>query len=129
MTNNKQIKKLVKELAKIIYPDYKGRLFWFCEQKQYHMRNYWDEGSRYYCVAVDLNTGKILPPSHESSVPYNSSAHASFDIPKGVGILQHAIVCGSDRGITLYVAPNTDYINIEQPTALEGWQKAIEELT
>jgi len=87
------------------YPDYQGRLFKVVERKSYHMQDYWDEGSRYYCCAVDLKTGQIIPPSSDSRNPYRDAAHLSFDIPTGVGILQHSIVCGKDRGITLYVAP------------------------
>lgn len=106
MLNEKQIKALIKKLAKTAYPDYKGRRFFLVERETYQLSNFWDEGSRYYCVAVNLSTGEMSEPSHDSTVPYNQKAHSVITIPPGFGILQRAIVRGNDRGITLYVPPS-----------------------
>ncbi len=100
-------KKLVKALAKKAYPDYTGRKFRVCERKSYYMSDYWDSGSRNYCVAVNLSTGEIKEPSREAKIPWNNVAHASFDIPAGIGILERSIFCGKEIGITLYVAPTS----------------------
>jgi hypothetical protein len=108
---NKQIKALVKSLAKVAYPDYKGRKFSAEVKRQYYVSNHWDGGSRSYMVAIDLYTGKIAEPSHESTVPFNSLAHTCIDIPPGIGILEHCIYCGKDIGIRLYVS---------QPLAIEA---------
>ena len=93
----------VKHLAKIIYPDYTGRKFGISYENFYYPQNYWDGGSRVYCVAVDFKGNRVIMPSHESQVPYNQQAHQSFRIPPGVGILEHRIFCGKDCGITLVV--------------------------
>ena len=92
---------LVKHLAKAIYPDYNGRKFRIREQESYQPCNYWDGGSRTYCVAVDFKGSRIIMPSHESQVPWNHQAHQSFIIPQGIGILEHTYFCGHDLGITL----------------------------
>ena len=106
MTNNisKETKQLVKALAKMAYPDYNGRKFSVEVTRSYYLSNYWDGGSRNYCVAVDLSTGKIVDPSEESKNPFTNSAHTCVVVPQGVGILEHSFYCGKDMGIRLYVA-------------------------
>jgi hypothetical protein len=105
MENTDAIKKLVKGFAKQAYPDYKGRKFSMELAKQYFMSNYWSEGSRNYCVAIDLATGKVHEPSDASQNPFNTVAHNTVVIPPGIGILEHCIFCGKDMGIRLYVSP------------------------
>lgn len=113
MSNNispENAKKLVKALARVAYPNYSGRKFRVTESKTYYMSNYWSEGSRNYCVAVNLATGEIKEPSREAGIPWNGAANASFDIPQGVGILERSIFCGKECGITLYVAPPSNLV-------------------
>jgi hypothetical protein len=51
MTNaEKNIRNTVKGLAKIAYPDYKGRKFSLAIKQKYYPSNYWDDGSRNYAV-------------------------------------------------------------------------------
>ena len=108
---NKQIAQLVKKLSKVIYPKYNGRKFSAEVKSRYFPSNFWDDGSRNYMVAIDLKTGRILEPSDDAKNPYNSLAHKDFDIPPGVGILEHSFFCGKDIGIRLYVS---------QPLAIEA---------
>ena len=108
---NKQIAQLVKKLSKVIYPEYNGRKFSAEVKSKYYVSNYWDGGSRNYMVAIDLKTGRIMKPSTESTVPFNSIANTCIDIPAGVGILERSIFCGKDIGVRLYVS---------QPLAIEA---------
>ena len=80
--NDKEHRQIVKALAKMAYPDYQGRLFKVVERKSYHMQDYWDEGSRYYCCAVDLKTGQIIPPSSSpnQSLKMNDKPFTVFTI-------------------------------------------------
>jgi|WetSurMetagenome_2_1015567.scaffolds.fasta_scaffold248433_3 hypothetical protein len=110
---NKEQKKLIKDLAKIAYPDYNGRKFSICVETTYYMNNFWSDGSRNYCVAVDLLTGKIQEPTSSSSTPWSNTANVVVTIPTGVGILERCIFCGKDLGIRLYVAPNN---SLQMPT-------------
>ena len=124
---NKQIRDLVKKLAKVAYPDYNGRKFSAEIKAHYFPSDYWDGGSRDYMVAIDLKTGRIVEPSNDAKNPYNALAHKDFDIPAGIGILEHSIFCGKDIGIRLYVSSPLAIEAVKQ-SALEGWQKAIEAL-
>jgi hypothetical protein len=124
---NKQIKALVKKLAKVVYPNYNGRKFSAEVKARYFPSDFWDDGSRNYMVAIDLKTGRIVEPSDNAKNPYNIIAHTGFDIPAGVGILEHSFFCGKDLGIRLYVSSPLAIEAVKQ-SALEGWQKAIEAL-
>ncbi|MGH2397536.1 MAG: hypothetical protein ACRDFW_11235 [bacterium] len=97
----------VKALAKLAYPDYAGRKFRVCSTRRtYSMADYWSDGSRNFAVAVDLATGRIVEPREAAHNPLvGRAAHATFEIPAGVGILERAVFCGRQLGITLYVAP------------------------
>jgi len=118
MTND-QTKKLVKAMAKKFYPDYNGRKFRIEIKSVYYMSDYWDSGSRCYCTAVNLTTGEGVPTPSKATNPYNGIAHASFEIPQGVGILERCISCGKEAGITLYIAP-PKAINDNSIKALEA---------
>lgn len=96
--------KIVKALAKVAYPDYRGRKFSVRQTRTYTMEDYWDGGSRCYAVAVDLATGKMAASQPVARNPFNAAAHATFEIPAGVGILERHVFCGKDVGITLHVA-------------------------
>jgi hypothetical protein len=110
--------KIVKALAKVAYPDYRGRKFSVCQARTYTMEDYWDGGSRCYAVAVDLATGKMVATQPVARNPFNAAAHATFEIPAGIGILERQIFCGKDCGITLHVAP--------PPAALTSAAPALE---
>jgi hypothetical protein len=118
---NKQITQLVKKLAKVVYPEYNGRKFSAEVKSKYYVSNYWSGGSRDYMVAIDLHTGRIMEPSHESTVPFNSIANTCIDIPPGVGILEHSYFCGKDMGIRLYVSSP---LQIENTNALKQIETA-----
>ena len=95
----------IKTLAKKCYPEYKGRKFFTRQSKEYQMSDYWSEGSRNYAVAVRLATGETGLPGDFVHNPMNGGAHARFEIPAGIAIVERSVFCGKDCGITVYVAP------------------------
>lgn len=94
----------IKAIAKLAFPEYRGRKFRLVSQAHYQMADYWDEGSRRYAVAVNLNAGTPHAPSIAAHTPWSSAAQAKFTIPDGVAIVERAIFCGKDCGITVYIA-------------------------
>jgi len=69
------------------------------------MENYWDGGTKYYAVAVNLRTGEISHPSKLTTNPFQPAAQAEIGIPKDFGILEHCIFCGKSLGIRLILPP------------------------
>jgi hypothetical protein len=99
-----QTEKAIRAIAKEIFAS-RSRKFRVVEQKTYSLRNYWDGGSREYAVALDLATGRWKMPSELTANPFEAQAHATIEIPQGIGILTHQIFCGQDVGIVLYISP------------------------
>lgn len=95
----------IKRLAKTCYPSYAGRKFGLSFAKSYRMQNYWDGGTRYYAIAVNLATGATSAAGWDTTNPWKQSAHAEFPIPEGFAILEHVYFCGKDMGIRLVVSP------------------------
>jgi hypothetical protein len=97
-----------KEVAPIVaacFPEYKGRKFSIAAARTYALTNYWDGGSRNYCVAYDLATGKRADALSSTANPFRPEAHGVIEIPAGVVIVEHSISCGKDVGICIYVRP------------------------
>lgn len=94
-----------KKIAMTAFPEYRGRKFTARTQATYTMENYWDGGSRVYVKAVNLATGLVVEAARVSTNPYNKAAHAEFEIPQGVAMIEHSFFCGKDCGLTFIVAP------------------------
>lgn len=97
-----------KEIAPLVdacYPDYKGRKFSVAAAKTYALTNYWDGGSRCYCVAYDLATGKKADALNATANPFRSEAHGVIEIPVGIVIVERSIFMGKEAGVTIYVRP------------------------
>lgn len=95
----------IKNWTRRAYPSYRGRTFKLEFRESYFMQNYWDGGTRYYAMAVNLQTGQIAPPHADTSTPFNKAAGAEFDIPPGMGILELCIFCGKNLGVSLILSP------------------------
>lgn len=95
----------MKELAAKAF-DYSGRKFKVCSRLNYSINNYWDGGSKEYCVLVNRKTGEIHEPSNETTNPFKVVAHQNFEIPAGYFIISREIIQGRDCGITFYVRPD-----------------------
>lgn len=99
---------LAKKIARACYPSYKGRTIAVESKETYYMADFWDGGSRAYCIGYNLETRQILPHVLNASVPWNDLAHRSFTIPAGIAIVEHTFFCGKDMGIRIYVNPAAD---------------------
>ena len=95
--------KTIKAILAATYPEWKGRKVSAEIATEYQMANYWSEGSRNYVVAYHLESGKTLDACTAAGVPMNQIAHARIGIPDGVLLVEHAIFCGKDCGVTIYV--------------------------
>jgi len=91
------------------YPEYTGQKFRLVESNGYTLNNYWNEGSRSYCKVVDFTTGEIFVPDPQTSNPFTRIAHTYLEIPHNHAVVEHAITCGKDAGLFIYV--NKDNIN------------------
>lgn len=95
----------IKRLARLAFPEYKGRKFRYSERRSYSMSDFWDGGSREYVKAVDLAAPNLAQsPSALSGIPWSGAATAAFQIPAGVALVTHSIFQGRDCGITVIVA-------------------------
>ena len=100
----------VRNILKATYPEYRGRTFRLQTQETYQMENYWSGGSRTYVKGLvkDGESFKVLEPDGRASNPMNARAHAEFEIPKNVVMVEHVYFCGADLGIRLIVHPESE---------------------
>lgn len=112
--------KEIKAIAKVAFPEYKGRKIRVDVKIPTDLSSYWSEGSRDYFTFVELDTLKIFQvhsnhPAFESNQP--SQLNPS-KLPANVVVVRHSIFCGHDCGITIHCKPehlsqfNTDNGNI-----------------
>lgn len=69
------------------------------------LRSYWDGGSRDYYTAVRLADLRAVEIPAQSPFDAPIKGIDQTTIPPGVVIVQHAIFCGKDMGITIHVLP------------------------
>lgn len=100
-----QCRSKIKRLAARAYPSYRGRTFRVEFQKTYPMQNYWDGGTKHYCMGVDLETERILSPHADTTTPFKPMAGSEFEIPPGFAILELCIFQGKNLGISLILSP------------------------
>lgn len=89
----------------------------------YHVRDYWDGGSRDECRFIELATGRVM---HSSELPEESRQKMGnpFNLPicdvnlsPGFCVVEHVIFRGKSLGYRIYVAPER-FEHVER--ALEG---------
>jgi hypothetical protein len=78
----------------------------------YSVNDYWDGGSRNYCMFVDMLTGNVLssgdiPTSmrQQMSNPFNLPISKVMLAPH-IAIVENSIFCGKDMGYRVYLHPN-----------------------
>jgi hypothetical protein len=93
-------------LMRAAFPGYTGRLFHLRVQDTVNVRSYWDGGSRDYFRFVSLDDGRTSAEIPVQS-PYDRPIPGaeSVPLPAGVACVEHAIVQGKDRGLTLIIGP------------------------
>lgn len=109
MKDLKLNKKDIAEIVAAAYPEYRGRKFSLSFQKEYHMSDYWSEGSRTYVTAIKLENNHIQmsTPDAVALNPFKDQAHITFNIPKNAALVEHTYFCGKDLGIRIVVHPDT----------------------
>jgi hypothetical protein len=98
--------KAIRAILGTCYPDWRGRKVFVRPAVQYQMSDYWDGGTRHYVVAYELVTGRRAEALGAAQVPMNDLAHATVGVPRGVVLVEHAIFCGKDAGVTIVVHPD-----------------------
>lgn len=95
------------ELARIFkfaFPSYKGRKFKLRAQDYpVSVRSYWDGGSRTQYRFVRADGQVISAPSSHPIFENHISGVDSVTIPHGVVLVEHAIFCGKDMGLTAVI--------------------------
>lgn len=92
-----------KSLVKDSFPDYKGRKFSVRSTDSVDITSFWDGGSRSTFTAVDLATGRTVNLPEQA---YGAARSPARMIPYNIVIIEHAIFCGKDCGITFHVRPD-----------------------
>lgn len=93
----------VKEIAKVGFPSYNGRIFKISKfEGPMELRSYWDGGSRDYYAIVDLRTMRT------AEIPQGGSGHGDVpykitSLPEGMAVVEHTYFSGKDLGLTVFV--------------------------
>lgn len=98
-----QTRRWIAKLARRAFPDWRGHKVRLTERPHYTMNDSWSGGSRDFCQAVELATGRLLP--HADMAPWDPLSTSTLTIPEGFAIIEHSIFQGHDVGVTLYVRP------------------------
>ena len=93
----------IKRIAKLAFPDYRGRKFRYDTRIPTKLESYWSEGSRDSYAFVELKTGKVA--AVQSNHPFFEAGRPSElkALPAGFVIVEHSIFCGKDMCLTVYV--------------------------
>lgn len=100
----KLTRKQAKPILEKSFPEYNGRTISleFVDHVTFYDTN-WGGGTRnkYHAVRADGRTSRLVVPA-----PWvNPVEGKTIDLPEGVLIVEHAIFCGHDCGITIYAHP------------------------
>ena len=102
----------IKSLMISAFPNAKSRRTVKIEFKEtYQVSDYWDGGSRNYCMFVDMLTGNVLS---SADIPQNMRQAMSnpFNLPIAkvllaphIAVIENTIFCGKDLGYRVYLHP------------------------
>lgn len=96
-----------KLIAKLAFPDYRGRKI-FIEPQRYPLNcaSYWEGGSRSYFVFVrlaDKSVSQEVPAQSGFDKPVSGIKEVT--IPEGFVCVEHVYFCGKDLGLRVHVNP------------------------
>lgn len=94
----------VRRIVSATFPGYRGRKIFFSPNIPKHeLRSYWDEGSRHYYTFYQPSTGMTWAlGSNHPWFEAHKPAPLCDTMPENVCLVEHAIICGKDCGITIY---------------------------
>lgn len=105
MSAIKTTKKEVWSIAGKAFPDYTGRKFHIVETVNIGLHDLnWGGGTRVQYKAVKLDGSTV----NEAEIPApwaHQEEGRILSIPEGWAVVTHAIFCGTDMGLTVYVNP------------------------
>ena len=86
---------------------YNGRKFRITDHEEVSLHNMqWDGGSRSTYTVVNLDTGETKPVTDPRPWPENMSSAKAVTIEHNWCVVEHAIFCGKDSGLTFHVHPD-----------------------
>ncbi len=99
------LQKLLKTIGKSAFPTYKGRKFRHDASGKCYLSDLnWDGGSRSVYKAVRLEGMQVLDGPTIPAPWANPYEGKAATVPEGFAIVEHAIFCGKDAGLTIYTA-------------------------
>jgi hypothetical protein len=98
----------VKALVRAAFPDYKKKTVTLVDRNKCELYGtYWDGGTRYEYVAVDLTTKRSKgAPQYRPAEFGGPKTTPVVHIPPGVVIVQGGVFCGRTARAKLYVHPS-----------------------
>ena len=97
----------VRQLAKVAFPNFRGRKFYVNRTESVNARSYWDGGSRRYFVFVRLADRARLPmPTSHPVFDAIAPSVEHLEIPAGAVCVEHHVFCGKDAGVTFHCRPD-----------------------
>ena len=103
----------VRRIVQAAFPGAKSRrTVKLTAKTSYHVQDYWDGGSRYYCRFVRLDdlsvlTSESVPRKERQQVgnPFGLPIY-DIDLTPGFVVVENAIFCGKDIGYRIYYCPD-----------------------
>jgi hypothetical protein len=116
----------LRAMARVAFPNYRGRTYQIDASGTVDVRSYWSGGSRDTFVAVNLATRRTLAVP-QNGTPFDGGPIAldGVAIPEGYVIIEHSISCGRDVGITFHVHPNAAAQFLPLPVDVTDDQLAV----
>jgi len=108
MANSFKVSKRdVESVTTVAFPEYNGRRFKLEISTNVMLANlHWDGGTKSVFRAVRLSDNAVAEVL-TSSAPWNCKINGSYvELPEGTVIVEHAVFCGKDMGLRIYVNPN-----------------------
>ena len=97
----------IKKLARLVYPDYKGRKIKYKVQTDPIDCNYdanWSGGTRTYYKFIRLDSGSVMQVP--DFAPWKRPDNMKVILPEGCVCVTHSHFCGHDMGLTV-IFPKT----------------------
>jgi hypothetical protein len=120
------------KLCQSAYPAYRGRSYQLqIVDYQLDLRSYWDGGSRSKWAFVKLDGSATSPPLPDQHPVYDRPVAGleGVTLPEGTGVVEHAIFCGKDMGLTLCIGPKNAARLLPNPEVLPCDQLIVLEHT
>ena len=80
----------------------------------------WSGGSREHYIALEMQTGKMIPLPGQNSAPWDNDRTArNIELRPGFAIVRSSIFCGKNMGLTYFVHPDDIVKLVPQDKSVE----------